>query len=147
MPCTKRGTLLQLCQATMWPQTHILKSLRLPNKQSYFNEISKVKGVKKIAFSQDMIGDVNSTSSLNVKGSENKQLVNYLSAGAGYFKVMGIEIKEGRGFSDSILSDTLSNGVPGKPEQIIGGIVLNETAVKDLAIQKTSYRQRNILGH
>ncbi|MDO3644236.1 ABC transporter permease [Mucilaginibacter sp. L3T2-6] len=114
----------------------INKSLRLPNKQSYFNEISKVKGVKKIAFSQDMIGDVNSTSSLNVKGSENKQLVNYLSAGVGYFKVMGIEIKEGRGFSDSILSDTLSNGVPGKPEQIIGGIVLNETAVKDLAIQK-----------
>lgn len=112
----------------------INKSLKIPNKQSYFNEISKINGVKKVAFSQDMLGDVNSTRSLNVKGSENKQLVNYLGAGSDYFNVMGIDIKEGRGFSDSFLSDTLSSGVPGKPEQIIGGIVLNETAVKDMAI-------------
>ena len=114
----------------------INKSLQIPNKQAYFNEIAKINGVKKVAFSQDMLGDVNSTSSLNVKGSENKQLVNYLGAGSDYFDVMGIDIKEGRGFSDSFLSDTMSNGIHGKMEQIVGGIVLNETAVKDLAIQE-----------
>jgi len=120
----------------------INKSLRIPNKQAYFNEISKIKGVKKVAFSQDMLGDVNSTSSLNVKGSENKQLVNYLSAGDNYFDVLNIDIKEGRGFSDNFLSDTMTSGLRGLHgrqgllDQLIGGIVLNETAVKDLAMQE-----------
>jgi putative ABC transport system permease protein len=44
-------------------------------------------------------------------------------------------MKEGRGFSDSFVSDTMNNEVHGPLEQTIGGIVLNETAVKDLAIR------------
>lgn len=117
----------------------INKSSDVPNKQAYFNEISKMQGVKKVAFSQGMVGGLNSTESLNVKGSENRQLVNYLSAGSGYFDVLNIDIKEGRPFYDNFLSDTLTNGQRGPQaqlDQVIGGIILNETAVKDLAIQE-----------
>jgi len=112
----------------------INKSSRIQNKQSYINEILKIKGVKKVAMSQGMVGGLNSTSMVNVKGSQNKQLVNYLDVGNGYFDVVNIELKEGRGFSDKFVSDTMNNGVHGPLEQTIGGIVLNETAVKDLAI-------------
>src|ERR1700749_3408775 len=43
-------------------------------------------------------------------------------------------MKEGRGFSDRFPSDTMTNGAHGPLNQDIGGIVLNETAVRDLAI-------------
>jgi len=112
----------------------INKSSQIQNKQSYINEILKIKGVKKVAMSQGMVGGLNSTSMVNVRGSQNKQLVNYLDVGNGYFDVLNIEIKEGRGFSDKFISDTMNNGLHGPLEQTIGGIVLNETAVKDLAI-------------
>jgi len=112
----------------------INKSSRIQNKQSYVNEILKIKGVKKVAMSQGMVGGLNSTSQVNVKGSPNKQLVNYLDVGNGYFDVLNIEMKEGRGFSDKFVSDTMNNGLHGPLEQTIGGIVLNETAVKDLTI-------------
>jgi len=112
----------------------INKSSRIQNKQSYINEILKIKGVKKVAMSQGMVGGLNSTSMVNVKGSQNRQLVNYLDVGNGYFDVVNIELKEGRGFSEKFVSDTMNNGVHGPLEQTIGGIVLNETAVKDLAI-------------
>jgi putative ABC transport system permease protein len=50
-----------------------------------------------------------------------------------FLDVMDIKIKEGRGFSEKFLGDTLNNGIPGGPlEQTIGSIILNETAIKEL---------------
>lgn len=112
----------------------INKSFRVPHKEAYYNELVKIPGIKQVAYSQGMIGTINSTSSLNLRGSSNSQLVNFLSAGNGYFDVLNIEMKEGRGFSDKFPSDTLTNGAHGPLDQNIGGIVLNETAVRDLAI-------------
>ncbi len=112
----------------------INKSFRVPHKEAYYNELVKIPGIKQVAYSQGMIGTLNSTSSLNLRGSSNTQLVNFLSAGNGYFDVLNIEMKEGRGFSEKFPSDTLTNGAHGPLDQNIGGIVLNETAVRDLAI-------------
>ncbi|HJP64495.1 MAG TPA: ABC transporter permease [Mucilaginibacter sp.] len=112
----------------------INKSFRVPHKEAYYNELIKIPGIKQVAYSQGMIGTLNSTSSLNLRGSSNNQLVNFLSAGNGYFDVLNIDIKEGRGFSEQFPSDTMTNGTRGPLDQNIGGIVLNETAVRDLAI-------------
>jgi putative ABC transport system permease protein len=70
-----------------------------------------------------------------VKGSNNNQLVNFLSVGYDYLKVMGIELKEGRGFFPDFPADTLTNIGNGKLEQDIGSIILNEKAVQDLGIK------------
>jgi putative ABC transport system permease protein len=91
--------------------------------------------VKKIATSDGVVGGQNWTNSMAVKGSQNSQLVNFLNVSYDFLDVLGIEMKEGRSFSSQFPADTLSNGLSGGPlEQTIGGIILNETAVKDLRI-------------
>ena len=51
--------------------------------------------------------------------------------------VMNIAMKEGRGFSRKISGRYTEQWIPGGPlEQTIGGVVLNETAVKDLGIEE-----------
>ena len=117
-------------------QVIVIKNYNAANKNAFYNELIKTPGVKKVAFSQGMIGGLNSTSSLRVKGSRNDQLVNFLSAGPGYFDLLNIEMKEGRGFSEQFLADTINNGQPGGPlEQTIGSIIINETAARDLGIK------------
>jgi putative ABC transport system permease protein len=60
---------------------------------------------------------------------------------------MKISIKEGRGFSPNFQADTLNNGIPGGPlEQTIGGVVLNETAVKDLGISAPAIGKQLLWG-
>ena len=103
-------------------------------KHAYFNEIQKIPGVKKAAMSGGMVGTLNSTSRLRVRNSENEQLVNFISAGPGFFEVLDIKMKEGRAFSEKFPADTLTNGTNGPLDQSIGSIILNETAVKDLGI-------------
>ena len=49
-----------------------------------------------------------------------------------FFETLDIGFKEGRSFSKSFPADTLNNGTAGPLDQTIGGIILNETAVKDL---------------
>jgi putative ABC transport system permease protein len=48
---------------------------------------------------------------------------------------MDIKMKEGRRFSTNFQADSVTNGIPGGPlEQTFGSIILNEAAVKELAI-------------
>lgn len=103
-------------------------------KHAYFNEIQKIPGVKKAAMSGGMVGTLNSTSRLRVRNSQNEQLVNFISAGPGFFEVLDIKMKEGRAFSEKFPADTLTNGTFGPLDQSIGSIILNETAVRDLGI-------------
>jgi putative ABC transport system permease protein len=78
-----------------------------------------------------------STTRVNVKGSKNQQQVNFISVSYNYLDVLNIKIKEGRAFSPQFQSDTVNNGIPGGSlEQTIGSVILNETAVKDLAIKE-----------
>jgi putative ABC transport system permease protein len=86
------------------------------------DELRKIPGVIKTAGSDGMIGGQNWTNSLRVKGSEKDQLVNFLSVGYDFLDVLGVELKEGRNFSSQFPNDT------------IDGIILNEKAVRDLAV-------------
>jgi putative ABC transport system permease protein len=112
----------------------VIKNSRIKNKEAFYNQAVQTPGVKQVAYSQSIIGSLNSTTALKLKGTNNAQLINYLGVGYGYTDLLNIEMKEGRGFSTSFPSDTLTNGRPGALDQTIGGIVINETAVKDLAI-------------
>jgi putative ABC transport system permease protein len=107
------------------------------DRSAFQNVVSEIPGVKKIATSDGVIGGQNWTTSLSLKGSHNSQLVNFLSVGDNFIDALGMQLKEGRAFSSEFPGDTLTNGIPGGPlEQNIGGIVLNETAVKDLGINE-----------
>ena len=105
------------------------------DRNAFQNTVLQDQEVKKIATSDGVVGGQNWTNSMSVKGSENSQLVNFLNVSYDFLDVLGIEMKEGRSFSSQFPADTLSNGIPGGPlEQTVGGIILNETAVKDLQI-------------
>ena len=111
---------------------------RLPTPGSYEgfkNDLLQMQEVKKLAGANGVIGGQNWTTSLNAKGSENSQLVNFLNVGIDFLDVMGIKIKEGRGFSRQFMAgDSVQNGDPTKTERQSGSIILNERAVKDLAL-------------
>lgn len=105
---------------------HVLiinNSYGLPGRGSVLeDELKKIPGVIKTAGSDGMIGGQNWTNSLRVKGSENEQLVNFLSVGYDFLDVLGVELKEGRNFSPEFPNDTAD------------GIILNEKAVQDLGV-------------
>ena len=106
------------------------------------NSLLQMQGIKKAATADGVIGGQNWTTGLRLKGSQNGQLINFLSVGSDYLDVMGISIKEGRGFSEKYPADTLSKGVPGATNQVIGNIILNERAVKDLGVPSPSVGQQ-----
>jgi putative ABC transport system permease protein len=98
------------------------------------NDLLQMPQVKKVAATDGIVGGQNWTNILRVKGTQNGQLVNFLTVDQDYLDALNIKIKEGRGFSSQFLSDTMNNGAPGTKERNAGGIILNETAVKDLKI-------------
>jgi putative ABC transport system permease protein len=99
------------------------------------NELAKLPGVKAVTSSNGGFPDKFSTTRVSVKGSTQEQQVNFIDVALNFLDVMNIPIKEGRGFSEKFLGDTLNNGIPGGPlEQTVGSVVLNETAVKELNI-------------
>lgn len=119
------------------------RNLSIADRNSFQNAALQIPGVKKISTSDGVVGGQNWTTSMNLKGSENSQLVNFLSVGNDFLEVLGLQLKEGRSFSSQFPSDTLTNGIPGGPlEQTIGGIILNERAVKDLGIKGSSIGQQ-----
>jgi putative ABC transport system permease protein len=110
-------------------------SLQANDRNAFKNSIQQISSVKNISTSDGVVGGQNWTNSLKLKGSANSQLVNFLSVSDQYLDVLGIKIKEGRNFSPEFPSDSMNNGISGGPmEQNIGGIILNETAVKSLGI-------------
>jgi putative ABC transport system permease protein len=109
--------------------------LSASQRTAFQNTVAQIPGVKKATTADGIVGGQNWTNGMRAKGSENSQLINFLSVGYDFLDALNIEIKEGRGFSPKFLSDTMTNGIPGGPlEQTIGGIVINETAAKDLGI-------------
>ena len=123
-------------------------NISVSDRNAFQNTVSQIPGLKKISTSDGVVGGQNWTNGMNLKGSENSQLVNLLNVGNDFLDVMGIELKEGRGFSSKFPSDTLTNGIPGGLlEQTIGGIVLNETAVKDLGVPSPAVGQQILYGN
>jgi putative ABC transport system permease protein len=122
-------------------------SLDDPQKISFQNELLQINGVKDAASSNGVVGGQNWTTRLNVKGSDNGALVNFLNVGYDYLNVLGIQMKEGRGFSPDFPADTLSNVSNKTLEQDIGSIILNERAVKELAVPSPIIGQRLLWGN
>ncbi|MGH7600820.1 MAG: ABC transporter permease [bacterium] len=95
----------------------------LPNRGAAVRAaLAQIPGVKNVAPCDGMIGGQNWTNSLRVKGSDNSQLVNFLSVGYDFIETLGLELKEGRDFSPEFPADTND------------AIILNETAVKQLGV-------------
>jgi putative ABC transport system permease protein len=69
-------------------------------------------------------------------------LINFLSVGYDYLNVLGIQLKEGRGFSPDFPADTMTYVSNGKLKEDLGSIILNEKAVKDLGVPSPTIEQR-----
>jgi len=107
------------------------------DRNAFKNELEPIPGVKDVSSSNGMVAGRFSTTMVKVKGSDNRQQVNFISVAYNFLDVLNIEIKEGRGFSTKFQADTMTNGIPGGPlDKTIGSIILNETAVKDLNIKE-----------
>jgi putative ABC transport system permease protein len=95
----------------------------LPNRgEAVLAALAQIPGVKNVAPCDGMIGGQNWTNGLRVKGSDNSQLVNFLSVGYDFLETLGLELKAGRDFSPEFPADTND------------AIILNETAVKQLGV-------------
>jgi putative ABC transport system permease protein len=110
------------------------------------NELMEIPGVKKLAGADGIIGGQNWTNSMRAKGSQNAQLVNFLTIGYDFLDVMGIEVKEGRGFSKQFPADTLQEGERGAVERQSGSIIFNETAIKQLGISEPIIGKQIVWG-
>ncbi|HUS03266.1 MAG TPA: ABC transporter permease [Chitinophagaceae bacterium] len=119
---------------------------RSPNSEAFKNDLIKIPGVKKITSADGMIGGQNWATSLRMRGKENEQLINFLTVGDDFLDVFGIALKEGRGYSAQYPADTLTNGMPGPLNQVIGSIVINEKAVKDLGVPSPAVGQQLVWG-
>ena len=127
-------------------QVIVLNNLRRGQNSSFIERVQQIPGVSKAAAANGMIGGQNWTSTLRLRGSENGQLVNTLDVSYDYIDVMGITMKEGRSFSPQFPADTLNNGIPGPLDQVIGGIILNGQAVKDLGIPAPAVGKQILWG-
>ncbi|MEO8150787.1 MAG: ABC transporter permease [Bacteroidia bacterium] len=92
--------------------------------QSLKNELLQLPGVKKVASTDGIIGGQNWTNSVRSKGSQNSLLLNFLNVDYDFIDALNLSLKEGRGFSPKFMGDTAD------------GIILNETAVKQLGIKE-----------
>ncbi len=110
--------------------------LTASQRNTYLHAIRQFPGIKKAALSSLVIGRGFATTRIRARGSDREQQINFSNVGFDYLDVMGIEMKEGRGFSEAFAAtDTMRNGMPGGPlDQTIGGIVVNERAVKELGL-------------
>lgn len=122
--------------------------LSAADQSAFANSISQLTGVKKTALSDGVVGGQNWTNSLRAKGSQNEQLVNFLSVSYDFLNALDIQMKEGRGFSAAFPADTMNNGILGGPlDQTIGSVVLNETAVRDLGIREPAVGKQIVWGN
>lgn len=111
-------------------------SITKAERNAYLNAIRQLPGVVKAAGANIVLGQEFATTRLRPRGSNKEQQLNFATVSLEYFDVMGIEIKEGRGFSPEFPGDTINNGIPNGPlDQTIGGIVINEQAVKDFGLK------------
>ncbi|MBE7170862.1 MAG: ABC transporter permease [Williamsia sp.] len=111
-------------------------NLSASDRSAFKNELARIPGIKAVTASNGMLPNRFSTTRMSVKGSSEEQQINFIRVDYNFLDVMNIAVKEGRGFSSRFPADTLNNGIPGGPlEQTIGSVVLNETAVRELALR------------
>lgn len=111
------------------------RGLSRAERSAMLNSIRDLSGVKKASTSSTVLGRGFSTTRLRAVGSENEQQLNFSGVDFDYLDVVGIEIVEGRSFSRDYPADSLNNGILGGPlMQRLGGIVINEQAVKEFGL-------------
>lgn len=99
------------------------------------NAFKELSGVKKASTSGTILGRGFSTTRLRAVGSQQEQQLNFTSVDFDFLDVVGITMAEGRGFSPDFPADSLNNGILGGPlHQRLGGIVINEQAVKEFGL-------------
>ena len=116
------------------------------DRQKLKNDLLQIPGVKKVAGVDGVVGGQNWTNGLRVKGSKNGQLVNFLTIDPDYLAALNFQMKEGRGFSSQFPGDTLNDGIVGTTSRNAGGIILNETAVKQLSVPSPAVGQQIVWG-
>ncbi len=105
------------------------------DRSAFLNSVRQTTGVEKASTSGTVLGRGFSTTRLRAKGAEQEQQLNFSSVGFEYLDVVGIEMKEGRSFSPEFPADSVNNGILGGPlDQRLGGIVINEQAVKEFGL-------------
>ena len=94
----------------------------LSTREALLTEIKRVTGVVNAGAANGVLGGQNWTTIAQAKGNTNSLLLNFLTADHDFLDVMGVHFLEGRNFSRDNKADTL-------------GLILNETAVKQLGIK------------
>ncbi len=118
------------------------RDLTRSERNGYLNAIKQISGVKNAAVSAGIMGRAFSTTRLSAEGSEQEQQLNFASIGYDYLDVIGMQMKEGREFASDFPTDSLNNGILGGPlKQRLGGIILNERAVKEYGLDIRPYRR------
>lgn len=106
------------------------------DKDAFRNAALEISEVKKIAMSDGVLGGQNWTLNIHVQGSQNIQLVDFLSISDDYLDALGIQLKEGRSFSAKFPTDVIINPQDNQSNKMVGSVILNETAVKELGLQE-----------
>ncbi|HYC86340.1 MAG TPA: ABC transporter permease [Chryseosolibacter sp.] len=111
------------------------RALSPADRSAFLNSLRELPSVEKAATSATVLGRGFNTTRISPKGSDQEQQVNFTSVGYDYLGVVGIQMVEGRTFSREFVADTLNNGIPRGPlEQRMGGIIVNERAVKEFGL-------------
>jgi len=105
------------------------------NKDAFQNAASNINGVKKVATSDGVLGGQDWPINLHVQG-KGGQLIDFLSVSDDYVDALGIQLKEGRSFSEKFPTDIRMSPPDDQSNELIGSVILNETAVKELGIQE-----------
>jgi len=123
-------------------------SMPISDRNAYLNTIRSIPSVKKAASGSFSMGEGFSTTRMNVKGSDKEIQMNFTNVGFDYMDVVGLEMKEGRGFSSKYPADSMNGGIPNGPlEQNVGGIVINETAVKEFGLGSPAIGKQFLWGN
>jgi len=106
------------------------------DKDAFRNASLEINGVKKVAMSDGVLGGQTWNMMFRGEGSQNIQVVNSLSISGDYLDALGIQLKEGRSFSAKFPTDVLNTRADNQSNKMIGSVILNETAVKELGLQE-----------
>ena len=106
---------------------------RLPNKMALTEELKKIPAVKEVGGADGILGGQNWTNSVRTKERRDETLLNFLTIDYEFLPAMGVQMIAGRNFSRDFATDSL-------------GIILSETAVKDLAIEGSAVGKQIVWG-
>ena len=109
-------------------------SLSRSDREALRNSLLKINGVERVATANGIVGGQNWTRSMRFKESRNNLLLNFIGINYDYLDVLGIKIKEGRGFSPAFPADTIAENRDPSKERFVGSVILNENAVKALGV-------------